>query len=117
MFLAAKFSTDSTVKHEMGSNFLRIVVPVQVQMGLCIETSFADSLALFWLMLYFFTTFFSSASFFSLAADTAPFMNIPMLENVLGMSCGQVDSYLSSHRAEMLRTIRARYSPNNLIVR
>ena len=47
----------------------------------------------------------------------APFLNVPMLENVLGMSCGQVESYLSSHRDEMLRTIRARYSSNNLIVR
>ena len=43
----------------------------------------------------------------------APFLNVPMLENVLGMSNGRIDSYLSSHRAEMLRTIRARYSAKN----
>lgn len=47
----------------------------------------------------------------------APFLNVPMIENVLGLAEDRIDSYLNAHRAEMLRTIRARYSACNLIVK
>lgn len=39
-----------------------------------------------------------------------PFLNFPMLENVLGMPEERIEAYLLSHREEMLRIIRARYS-------
>lgn len=39
-----------------------------------------------------------------------PFLNFPMLENVLGMSDGQTEDYLKAHRAEMLKIIHTRYS-------
>jgi len=39
-----------------------------------------------------------------------PFVSIPMLKNVMGMSENQIDGYLQSHRAEMTKLIRARYS-------
>ncbi len=40
----------------------------------------------------------------------APFLNAPMLENVLGMSEEEIEAYLKAHRAEMLKIIYARYS-------
>ncbi len=40
----------------------------------------------------------------------APFLNAPMLENVLGLSGEGIESYLAAHRAEMDRIIRARYA-------
>lgn len=44
-----------------------------------------------------------------LSLASAPFLMIPILENVMGMSPEQVETYLSSHRAEMVRLLRARY--------
>ncbi len=43
----------------------------------------------------------------------APFLNYPVMENILGMSEEQIDGYLQEHRAEMVRIIRARYSRNS----
>jgi AcrR family transcriptional regulator len=40
----------------------------------------------------------------------APFLNAPMLENVLGMSEEEIEAYLKAHRTEMLKIIYARYS-------
>ncbi len=40
----------------------------------------------------------------------APFLNYPMLENVLGLSEDEIEAYLKAHRTEMCRVIRARYS-------
>lgn len=40
----------------------------------------------------------------------SPFLHLPMLENVLGLSENRIEDYLSSHRAEMVRIIRSRYS-------
>lgn len=45
-----------------------------------------------------------------LTLSTAPFMNIPLLENVAGMGREKIDAYLKERRSEMLRIIRARYS-------
>lgn len=39
----------------------------------------------------------------------APFLNMPMLENVLGLSREQVEDYLKAHRSEMTRIILTRY--------
>ncbi|MDO4827358.1 MAG: TetR/AcrR family transcriptional regulator [Bacteroidia bacterium] len=39
----------------------------------------------------------------------SPFLNMPMLENVLGLSPQQIEDYLAAHRAEMPRIIRSRY--------
>lgn len=47
-------------------------------------------------------------SVFSLAS--APFLLIPVLEKVMGMNQDQIESYLASHREEMVRLLRARYS-------
>ncbi len=43
----------------------------------------------------------------------APFLNLPMLRNVMGMDDSRLEDYLSAHRAEMLRLIRSRYVAEN----
>ena len=45
-----------------------------------------------------------------LTLATAPFMTIPLLENVAGFTADMVDDYLRSRRVEMVRTIEARFS-------
>ena len=45
-----------------------------------------------------------------LALSTAPFLNIPLMENVAGMTPERIDDYLSERRGEMVRIITARYS-------
>ena len=45
-----------------------------------------------------------------LTLATAPFMNIPLLENVAGLPADRIDIYLQERRAEMVRIIRSRYS-------
>lgn len=42
---------------------------------------------------------------------SAPFLFSPMLENVFGLSAEGVESVMEAHRTEMIRIIRARYSP------
>lgn len=46
-------------------------------------------------------------SVFSLAS--APFLMIPVLEKVMGMSPEQIEAYLTSHRDEMVKLLKARY--------
>lgn len=46
-------------------------------------------------------------SVFSLAS--APFLMIPVLEKVMGMSPEQIEAYIISHREEMVRLLKARY--------
>lgn len=41
---------------------------------------------------------------------TAPFMNLPILENVARLSPDMIDRHLQERREEMVRIIRARYS-------
>lgn len=41
---------------------------------------------------------------------SAPFMVIPLLENVAGMTPEQIDVYLSARRKEMVRILLSRYS-------
>lgn len=41
---------------------------------------------------------------------TAPFMNLPILENVAQLSPDMIDRHLQERREEMVRIIRARYS-------
>lgn len=41
----------------------------------------------------------------------APFMDIPLLENVAGMTPDQVDSFLSSRRDDMILLLRSRFFP------
>ena len=45
-----------------------------------------------------------------LTLATAPFLNIPLLENVAGLTSEQIDTYLLARKAEMTRIILARYS-------
>ena len=45
---------------------------------------------------------------FTLAVS--PFLHIPLLRNVAGMDDCQINLYLESHRKEMLRIIKSRYS-------
>lgn len=45
-----------------------------------------------------------------LTLATAPYMNIPLLENVAGLSADRIDRYLQERREEMVRIIRSRYS-------
>ncbi len=42
----------------------------------------------------------------------APYLNYPMMENVLGLSEEEIEAYLQEHRMEMGRIIRARYFRN-----
>lgn len=44
-----------------------------------------------------------------LSLATAPFLNIPLLENVAGFTPEQIDSYLESRKQEMVRILKARY--------
>lgn len=44
-----------------------------------------------------------------LSLSTSPFFNIPLLQNVAGLSPERIDSYLKERREEMVRLIRARY--------
>lgn len=41
---------------------------------------------------------------------TAPFLSIPMLENVAGFSPERIDAFLEDRKKEMTRILRARYS-------
>ena len=40
---------------------------------------------------------------------SAPFLMLPVMEKVMDMTSEQIESYLESHRAEMLRLLQARY--------
>jgi len=44
-----------------------------------------------------------------LTLSTAPFLAIPMLENVTGLSPQQIDSFLKERKEEMTRILKARY--------
>ena len=41
---------------------------------------------------------------------TMPFLSLPMLENVAGMTPERIDTFLLSRREEMVKILRARYS-------
>lgn len=45
-----------------------------------------------------------------LALVTAPFLNLPLLQNVAGFTSEQTDSYLLERRAEIAKVLEARYS-------
>ena len=45
-----------------------------------------------------------------LTLATAPFLTIPVLENVAGFTAEQIDAHLLERRAEMVRIIYARYA-------
>ena len=45
-----------------------------------------------------------------LALVTAPFLNLPLLQNVAGFTPEQTDSYLLERRAEIAKVLEARYS-------
>lgn len=42
---------------------------------------------------------------------TSPFMDIPMLENVAGLTPEQIDSFLETRREDMVRMLQARFLP------
>lgn len=44
-----------------------------------------------------------------LTLSTAPFLILPTLENVAGMSAGQIDAWLLERRAEMVKLLEKRY--------
>lgn len=50
-----------------------------------------------------------------LAMATAPFMTLPMLENVAGFTPEEIDSYLKTRKEEMVRVLLARYSAGRQI--
>lgn len=45
-----------------------------------------------------------------LSLSIMPFMNLPLLENVIGRTAEQIDSYLDSRREEMVKILQCRYS-------
>lgn len=45
-----------------------------------------------------------------LTLTTAPFLSIPMLENVAGMTPERIDNYLLSRREEIVKIMRSRFS-------
>ena len=45
-----------------------------------------------------------------LTLATAPFQNIPLLENVLHFTSGQIEDYLQARKCEMLCMLERRYS-------
>lgn len=45
-----------------------------------------------------------------LTLATTPFLSIPLLENVAGMTAERIDRYLLSRREEMVRILRSRFS-------
>lgn len=45
-----------------------------------------------------------------LTLASSPFLMIPVLENVMGMTDDQVESYLADHRTEMVKLLNSRYN-------
>ena len=46
-----------------------------------------------------------------LTLASAPFLDIPLLENVAGLSPDRIDLFLASRRDDMVRILQARFMP------